>query len=304
MPTLASAANVAAIAFAASGTRLIGACADGMIRHWDPKSPEALKAVQGDKARHRQLTFSRDGGLLAGVAGDGKIKIWNANSGALLHTLPGHALPGPALPGKNAITRSLGFSRDAKLLASGGDDKLTVVWDVQTGTRKWSAPSGIGEARAFVFSPDGASLFSPNSDTDVRFWRAANGELERKLEEFPLAMFAADYSNDGRWLAIAGADSNIYIWSVREAKLVRTLTGHPDPIVGVRFSPDGKSLLTSGLDEASGRNPAPLSLWSIESGKSRLIERAASSTTQIYFSPDGDSVAWTCFGKQVEIRQL
>ena len=183
--------------------------------------------------------------------------LFSPTMAALRHILPGH----------NAITHSLGFSRNSKLLASSGDNRQARVWDLETGKRQWSSPEGIDEATLLLFSSDGNTLLSANSDTDLRIWRTRNGELTRKIVDYAMSLFAADYSADGQWLAMAGTDRSIYVWDARSSKLIRTFTGHPDLIAALAFAPNGKSFLTIGQNEGGSRYLVNLRSWDLASGR-------------------------------------
>ena len=58
--------------------------------------------------------------LVACGAVDGIINVFDIASGALLHTLEGHAMP----------VRSLCFSPDSQLLLTASDDKDMKIYDV------------------------------------------------------------------------------------------------------------------------------------------------------------------------------
>jgi WD40 repeat protein len=91
--------------------------------------------------------------------------------------------------------RSLAYSPDGRLLASGGHDKKVHIWDPSSG-KEQAALKGHGAAiYAVAFSPDGATLASggafvwlqeagqqPRLQLAVRLWDAASGELREVLE--------------------------------------------------------------------------------------------------------------------------
>jgi COMPASS component SWD3 len=56
------------------------------------------------------------------TAGDGTIKIWSVETGRHERTFEGH------LAGISTIA----WSPDSRWIASGGDDKIIRLWDVQT----------------------------------------------------------------------------------------------------------------------------------------------------------------------------
>src|SRR4051812_4286649 len=71
----------------------------------------------------RQLTFTPDGRELLSVAGDGTLRIWDTVRGTLLRAISAHS--------EVATTTAVSF--DGALAATGGDDKISRIWSIETG---------------------------------------------------------------------------------------------------------------------------------------------------------------------------
>jgi WD40 repeat protein len=77
------------------------------------------------------------------------------------------------LRGHRDSVRSVAFSGDAKLLASGGDDNMVRLWDVATGKEKATLLGQKDNVAAVAFSGDRKLLASVGIDGTVRLWDVA-----------------------------------------------------------------------------------------------------------------------------------
>jgi WD40 repeat protein len=91
------------------------------------------------------------------------------DAGLAVRTYPAHGT-GP--------TSAVAISPDGKLLATGGDDRRVILWDIHDGVPQ-ARPALIGhseEIRALAFSPDSAELASSAEDSTVIRWNVRLGE--------------------------------------------------------------------------------------------------------------------------------
>ncbi|HEY2962467.1 MAG TPA: caspase family protein [Pyrinomonadaceae bacterium] len=96
----------------------------------------------------------------------GQVQIWDVASGREIGTLKGH---GRAV-GKVA------FSRDGKLLATGGTDNTIKIWDFATKRELLTLAGHTANIESLDFSPDGKLLASASEDGSTFLWDAKTGE--------------------------------------------------------------------------------------------------------------------------------
>jgi WD40 repeat protein len=220
------------------------------------------------------LAFSPDGKYL--VAGFGNknllapggpampLKVWDVAARRLIHLLNGHT----------SHCLSLDFSRDGKLLASGGRDGTAILWS----TEKWNKAQTLrnpdketlykqqgrgGMVEDVAFSPNGKTLAMASYTGNVHLWDVASGKVLDPLEGHSSAVTAVAFSPDGRTLASGSVDQTVRLWNVATRnELLQLDTGGFElgPLLTLAFSPDGKRLLAGGEVGTAFWSTAPI-VW-------------------------------------------
>lgn len=181
--------------------------------------------------------------------------------------------------GHSDDVRSIAFSPDGNLLASGGNDQTIKIWKIDSGRqlRTLNTDSSIDTV---IFSPDGKFLASSGDNDGIRIWDAASGKLIKKLVGKKIYRDMA-FSPDGKTLASCGFEF-VTLWDVAAGKELRKIPAQTKEYVSsVAFSPDGKTLAASGWN-------AGVNLWNAETGEQiKEFPGAEYAAFAIVFSPDG-----------------
>jgi eukaryotic-like serine/threonine-protein kinase len=173
---------------------------------------------------------------------------------------PNAATAGPAKPvvvKKNLklmrhsrSVRTLAFSPDGKVLASGGLEGNIFLWDTKTWQPRGPLKGHPGDITCFSFTADSTRLASVTTVVDIcliRVWNVATSEEVEKVVTAKESIWAVAYSPDGKTLACGGNDKALHIIDVATG-VQRHLIPNVAPrlLRALSFSPDSKQIATGG----------------------------------------------------------
>jgi parallel beta-helix repeat protein len=206
------------------------------------------------------------------------------------------------LTGHTDWVRSVAFSPDGRLLASGSADYTIKLWEVASGREVRTLTGHTWTVTSVAFSPDGRLLASGSRDKTIKLWDVASGSLVRTLSGPTDDVNSVAFSPDGRLLAsdFCGryelgrgcVQGEIRLWEVASGREVRTLSGHTYAVRSVAFSPDGRLLASGSRDETINAIRERIKLWEVASGREvRTLTGHTWAVTSVAFSPDGRLLA-------------
>ena len=273
-------ASVKQLRFSPDGRVLASANISQSIDLWNPHTGEHKLSFGGDN-----MSFSPDGSTIVTISGN-DIRLSDTLTGQHKQTFTGHS----------SGVRSVLFSPDRTILATGSKDGTVSLWHIRTGAqtdiqhRHTNSP--------FSFSPDGTVIASGNRDRNgtVSLWNIRTGEQQQTLSGHERWVSCVSFSPNGEILASGGGDGTIYLWDLHTEQQKSVYTGytvgyqrahqHTKAITRLAFNPDGTTLVSECADTT-------VRLWNIETGQYKDI-RTGDSTAEIYslsMSPDGAMLA-------------
>jgi formylglycine-generating enzyme required for sulfatase activity/WD40 repeat protein/serine/threonine protein kinase len=219
----------------------------------------------------------------------------------------------------------LAVSPDGKLIASGGYDNVTRLWDAASLREVTALRDYPGPVYSVAFSSDGRKLLSSSNaqlyDVEtgkvlasfpmwcsslalsqdgrqvitghriIRLYDAATGKELRQFEgDFPGTVFQVMFAPDGL-TALSCSDKSVRVWSFATGKEIRRFEGHTSAVYCFALSPDGRSVLSAGDDKT-------VRLWDLETMQERTrLEGCQRPVNFVAWSRDGrQAIAGESYG--------
>lgn len=284
------------MAFSPDGKILASGEIYGSLRLWAVETQQSIGKLISEQTRQvDSLAFSPDSKILA----SGSCSEINESSTCIqneiiLWDIQRQQLLGQSLKGHAGEIRSMAFSPNGQLLASGSDDTNVILWDL---SKRQSLHRQIGESGSrilsFALSPDGETLAIGGVST-LELWDfASHKNIPRPLIGHTDFVRSVTFSHDGKMLAsvscIKSGNSNevcpqseIIIWDIASGKVLgQPIIEDTGSILDLAFSPDDK-MLASTLNNS-------ILLWDISTHQrlGQPFEGHTRTVNSIAFSPDG-----------------
>lgn len=280
--------EVLSVCFNAGATRLAVSGTDCVAHVYaieQPESPDSpfpqirwLTSLKGHSEHIIQVLFSRSGGSIVTACRDGTARIWNRTKARL----PGVRKKKQSVAGMGSWSSIVLDCRsqiqaDARSLLSGGASG-SACGSIVPRMRRASFPVSVCAA---VWSLNDKYLFTASSDTKIRVWHGATGQLARVLEAHEREVYVMDcHPTDERILLSAGYDGKCILWDIETGKALRIFSISdnlrregpgirraisPSPcIADGQFSCDGLSFIVSDTSGA-------INLFGVGSGEATAL---------------------------------
>ncbi len=297
---------VRAVAFSPDGQWLASGSFDFSVKLWEVNTGQCLN-MQGHTSTVTAVTFSPDGQWLASSSYDQTLKLWDVCTQQCLKTFQGHtnrvwSVAFNPIPPDSPSQGGLGG-----ILASGGDDHATKLWDIKTGQCDKTWKGHTNSVLSIALSPDCQILASGHEDQTVRLWNLNGGQclqLQGHTNRVWSVAFAPQSAN-AEILATGSADRTIKLWNYKTGKCLRTLQGHTSWVWSVTFSPIPPNPPYQGGLLASASYDHTVKLWNLKTGQClRTLQAHTASVVAVTFSPNSEHIASGGFDSWIKIWEV
>lgn len=271
--------TIRSVAFSPNGNFFVTASLDGTARLWDVSSPDQLETYSGHAEAILSIDYHPERQLFATGSVDKTIRVWDSTTGQELVRLVGAGE-------LDTWVRSIAFNNDGTQLLSGSEDKVALLWDIESQSVIQIFEGHGGWVTNAEFSPDDryivtSSLDNASIDFSVRMWDVETAEVVHIFEGHEKGVLDVEFSPDGTQILSGSEDDTVILWDATNGTMIRQFVGHADDVHAVAFSPDGKTIATASAD-------ATIKLWDIETGEEIVtITGHTGDVRSVVFSPDG-----------------
>jgi WD40 repeat protein len=231
-----------------SGKTLFTGRHGGGAALWDTHSGRLIKSLThpsleyspGSFYKYSTVDFSSSNSIVA-IAFYAHIYLWNSKTGEFIKRLyTSEQINGKTVLYSNRSSiYALRFSPDGSLLASGGRDHRTQIWDVETGNLRASLPQG-DRVLIVKFSMDGRFLATVSyDDRNIKLWDAGTGKYLYTVKGGKSSPFSITFSNPQTGLMAIPVKSAVEFREVATGSLVQRCNG----IFGY-FLPNGETFVS------------------------------------------------------------
>jgi WD40 repeat protein len=232
-----------------------------------------------------------------------RLLIRDLRGGSLTQELIDPALDDMASPAAHRdLIRSLAFSPDGTLLASGGYRTVKLWRRSELGERKRFQTAA--NPRVVAISGDGELLAVAEDGNAVQLWNLETGKEQRRIENLAAPVTAISLSEDGAKLCIA-CDKNVFVVHTSDGSSVASWQA-PAQVTAIALLSDDRVLTgtTEGKIQrwgaaASGDDAKPEQEWQAHSRS--IVSLAAVSNERLFSAgEDGTACLWNAAsGEQI-----
>ncbi|KAI0193098.1 protein hir-1 [Astrocystis sublimbata] len=170
---------------------------------------------------------SPDGKRLATAGGDGHVRVWSTEA---VYKADDASFTGPRqlchMSHHLGTIHSVRFSPNSRYLASGADDKIICIYQLESG-------------------PPPVAPFGTSGPPPVENWKTSKRLIGHDNDVQDLA-----WSYDGSILVSVGLDSKVVIWSGHTFEKLKVLSLHQSHVKGITFDPANKFFATASDDRS------------------------------------------------------
>lgn len=261
---------VEAVALSPDGKWLATGSGDGTARIWDLAAKNELKRFT-HYTQVEFVGFTADGKLLV-TSNAGKVKVWDVMSNEVMKVI------------EEDVVKIVALSSDGRWLATGSNDGLFRVWDINTGKEvgRTIHPNPLSSI-AIGFSADSHQLATGNFYGPIGVWQIEPLPEMVLKGEGEVAINEVIFSPNSHWLAAKREDNMVQLWAISSTQEIAHIQ-HQNQIHDFTFSPDSRWLATASADNTA-------QILNIAHPNEVVLLKHDGPVNQVAFSPDDRQAA-------------
>ncbi|MEG4863416.1 MULTISPECIES: NACHT domain-containing protein [unclassified Microcoleus] len=194
--------------------------------------------------------------------------------------------------------RSVIFSPDGKLLATGDTDGIVRLWEASSCREILTCKGHTNVVESVAFSPDGKILASGSYENIIKLWDVKTGECLKVLQGHTGSVMSVTFNPDGNILASGSFDGAIRLWDIHTGECCKILQDHTKVVFSVAFHPAGEML-------ASGSGDTTVRLWNVSTGEClKILYGHTKNVFSVAFHPAGEILASGSSEKTVKLWDI
>ncbi|EFJ40753.1 hypothetical protein VOLCADRAFT_108019 [Volvox carteri f. nagariensis] len=230
------------------------------------------------------VVFSPNNELLATASRD--VRIYDAKTGDIKVILDGHG----------GLVRSISFTPDGRLLCSGSDDCVALVWSLEhcfvlcvPGKITTLTPPGGPSSANLPTNDQKTTTITGNTPQNAGGKEATASQnfsplsriVQRVLKRHHKPVLAVATTPDSKYLITGSADKTVRVWDVCTGYIMATLRGHTGEVSTVAVTPNGRRIMSSGADKV-------IFVWDFVTGEcKRALRGHKAPVSCLAVAPDG-----------------
>ena len=231
---------ICSVAFHPSGDQLAVGLSNGRTDLYDVEHKTLIRSIRGHTDRVSSSAFTY--GMLFTGSKDSKI---------LGHDYRSHITSNMRFLGHRGEV--CGLKHDPCGLASGSNDNLAMVWDLNSGRMRHQLVGHKAAVKALAWCPWQRNLLATGggtSDQTMRFWNIETGKIISTVPTESQVCSLIWNKKEKEILSSHGFSENqLSLWKYPGYSKVADLHGHSQRVLHMALAPDGTTVCTASADE-------------------------------------------------------
>jgi len=244
--------EVRCVDYSLQGRLVAVGSAMGEVEIWDMDHPDSpIRTDDSDLQEVSDCLFTSDGTIMLTAGEDGKIVLWNPRTLERLDTL---VAPYRDEANRIEAIRSLGVSKDDKLVIAGTHSGMVQIWDLEQ--RKLLHSHRVGARRlrpvaaveSVNFLSDNQSFICSTRNDGVSIWSVESGACIQKLAGTLKGVRSGVLSQDEKTFVAGNETGEVVLWDLATGNRFAAAKRHATIVRSLATSPDGTVLFGGDWD--------------------------------------------------------